>query len=215
MRNNRRSSWITLEDGTKVRRRCPDFKPGQRFGRLVFIKELPKTTSNQHSVRQFLWKCDCGNPKTVRGYGVQWGRTTSCGCYHLEVIKRPKLNKRAEPENRSRRILWNLVRQRAHKLNREFNLTLDEFHRLSVSNCHYCGQPPLMLHQHNDYRTNIFCDPVYPHNGIDRIDSSKGYTPDNSVSCCKICNRAKGAMTVEEFKNWSLRLHAHFISNDK
>jgi 5-methylcytosine-specific restriction endonuclease McrA len=36
-------------------------------------------------------------------------------------------------------------------------------------------------------------------NGIDRIDSNKGYTMDNCVSCCWTCNRMKGNMTQQNF----------------
>jgi hypothetical protein len=34
--------------------------------------------------------------------------------------------------------------------------------------------------------------------GIDRIDSSRGYEPDNCVPCCRRCNMIKGEWTVEE-----------------
>jgi hypothetical protein len=39
-------------------------------------------------------------------------------------------------------------------------------------------------------------------NGIDRIDSKLGYVEGNVVSCCKICNSAKGDLTLAEFENW-------------
>ena len=38
------------------------------------------------------------------------------------------------------------------------------------------------------------------YNGIDRLDSSLGYTKDNIVTCCKICNYAKNKMKFEDFK---------------
>ena len=38
-------------------------------------------------------------------------------------------------------------------------------------------------------------------NGIDRIDSSKGYVFDNCVPCCKHCNIMKMTMTIDEFIN--------------
>ena len=36
--------------------------------------------------------------------------------------------------------------------------------------------------------------------GIDRVDSSKGYTEDNVVPCCWIHNKMKSDMTYGEFK---------------
>lgn len=37
--------------------------------------------------------------------------------------------------------------------------------------------------------------------GIDRVDNSIGYSMNNSVSCCIICNRMKRNYKVEEFIN--------------
>jgi len=36
-------------------------------------------------------------------------------------------------------------------------------------------------------------------NGLDRVDSSKGYIKDNVVTCCENCNRAKLDLTQQEF----------------
>lgn len=46
-------------------------------------------------------------------------------------------------------------------------------------------------------------DHVLKCNGIDRVDSSKGYTVENSVACCKYCNTAKNTMTESEFYTWT------------
>ena len=50
-------------------------------------------------------------------------------------------------------------------------------------------------------------DYVLKCNGIDRIDSSKGYTVENSVACCKYCNTAKNTMSVDEFLKWIGRVY--------
>ena len=50
-------------------------------------------------------------------------------------------------------------------------------------------------------------DYVLKCNGIDRIDSSKGYTVENSVPCCKYCNTAKNTMSVDEFLKWIGRVY--------
>ncbi len=44
-----------------------------------------------------------------------------------------------------------------------------------------------------------YCNTLNNYNGIDRIDSSKGYTKDNIVPCCSVCNMMKGTKTVKEF----------------
>ena len=61
-------------------------------------------------------------------------------------------------------------------------LTFEEFYALIVQPCYYC-----------DYKVE---DEV---NGIDRYDNTKGYTVDNSVPCCKWCNRMKLDQPTDEF----------------
>jgi hypothetical protein len=46
-------------------------------------------------------------------------------------------------------------------------------------------------------------------NGIDRIDSKKGYTKENSASCCKYCNIAKHTMMEDEFFKWVKRVYEY------
>lgn len=59
--------------------------------------------------------------------------------------------------------------------------------------------------------TCIYCDfkPEWPNQrvGIDRVDNFIGYVPSNCVSCCATCNSAKGQLSVDEFKQWILRVY--------
>lgn len=61
----------------------------------------------------------------------------------------------------------------------KMELDFDSFSKLINDPCDYCGK--------------INC------RGIDRVDSSKSYTIENSVPCCKICNQMKNNMSLEEF----------------
>lgn len=56
---------------------------GQRFGRLYVLCEVGRNNSGK-----VLWlcRCDCGNEKIIIGGDLRSGRTTSCGCYHQEVV---------------------------------------------------------------------------------------------------------------------------------
>lgn len=61
-----------------------------------------------------------------------------------------------------------------------FRLSFKEFSQLITgAYCEYCGASGKM--------------------GIDRIDNSKGYLPDNVISCCKACNTTKGVKSKEEY----------------
>lgn len=48
----------------------------------------------------------------------------------------------------------------------------------------------------------IFKD--FKYNGIDRVDSNIGYTQDNCVPCCAVCNRGKRDMGLDQ---WLSYLH--------
>lgn len=52
---------------------------GQRFGKLIAVKELPPTTKGGN----YRWecRCDCGNTVIVRGGALTSGHTKSCGCF--------------------------------------------------------------------------------------------------------------------------------------
>lgn len=60
-----------------------------------------------------------------------------------------------------------------------WSLLDNEFLVLLQASCNYCG--------------------VYPAEGVDRVNSDIGYIKDNCVSCCRDCNWAKSAYTLEEF----------------
>jgi hypothetical protein len=43
--------------------------------------------------------------------------------------------------------------------------------------------------------------------GIDRIDSTQGYTKANSRSCCTMCNKAKSNTPESVFLDWVARVY--------
>lgn len=47
---------------------------------------------------------------------------------------------------------------------------------------------------------------MFVYSGLDRVDPSQGYTIDNIVPACIICNRAKADMTIEGFYAWINRV---------
>ena len=60
---------------------------------------------------------------------------------------------------------------------RVFELTFEECEKMFLDNCYYCG---------NETDKNIEL------NGIDRKNNKVGYTKENTVSSCKMCNMMKG-----------------------
>lgn len=96
----------------------------------------------------------------------------------------------------------------AKRRNRGFNLSSEEFREITSSPCHYCGVLPYKLVRGN---TPSACKHLndwgnYVYNGIDEKVYDGGYTLDNSLPCCEICNLAKRQLSYEEFIMWINRI---------
>lgn len=96
----------------------------------------------------------------------------------------------------SRHDIYIRYRNKALRHDRKFLLTELQFKKLTSTTCYYCGAIP------SNWVPSQKFNGYYIYNGIDRTDNEKGYTVNNCVACCKICNRAKGTLSVEDFKNW-------------
>lgn len=57
---------------------------GQKFGRLVVIREVD---NSQYKSNSAMWecKCDCGNVIVTQGSALRNGHTKSCGCFRLDM----------------------------------------------------------------------------------------------------------------------------------
>lgn len=77
-----------------------------------------------------------------------------------------------------------------------FGLSRDEVARIIHEPCYLCGRKDVN-------KWNISgSDMIYRYNGIDRVDNSKGYFPDNVKPCCFDCNHAKSKGSLSDFLEW-------------
>jgi hypothetical protein len=88
------------------------------------------------------------------------------------------------------------MRRAALKRGYVYALEVDLVTKLMAADCAYCGAAP----------SNTRLDPSYKgdsapfvYNGIDRVDNKAGYTVENVVSCCFVCNRSKGEMSYGDW----------------
>jgi hypothetical protein len=88
-------------------------------------------------------------------------------------------------------LQYGVYRSSAHSKRLEFQLTLDDYQNLVTQVCYYCG-----IIQPRGF------------NGIDRLDSTKGYVLTNCVSCCQMCNMMKNTLSIDVF----LRRVEHILS---
>lgn len=172
---------------------------GQSYGQLKVIEFVG---FSRH--KKAIWRCLCSCGRQVDVLAGNLGRgTQSCGCSRL-------LDPLYGEEGSRRNVIRSYTRAATSK-GLEWNLTDEEAVYVFKSNCHYCGSPPSnhrwvapALH-----RQDITKKAAYVYNGLDRIDNSRGYTPDNVVPCCRTCNFAKGPMPYVDFIEWAKRLGQH------
>ncbi len=160
---------------------------GKKFGKLTVISKSQKTDKNNN--QYWICKCDCGNIKEIRGTHLQVTNsrcsTKSCGCLKKSLIL--PLGESAFTS------LYYMYKKNAKARNLRFNLTKKQFKDLTKQNCFYCGREPSQ--KIHPQRTNGY----YVYNGIDRLNNKKGYTTENCVSCCGICNTMKWNMSFNQF----------------
>lgn len=174
---------------TRPKSAPPRTAPGERYGKLMIIDPGPlyySGDSHEAKVRRVEVLCECGAQYYTREAAVVHGNATQCmGCKH-----------KAQSVLMSRDYtgwnIWkNLYVQNAKAKQRFFELGDEEFMALCQDNCFYCGAPPALR---NFVRNNTILA-----NGIDRVDSSGGYTTQNTVACCTVCNKMKLNMSTHDF----------------
>jgi hypothetical protein len=176
---------------------------GKRFGRLIVLSKSEKTDKAGNYYLNC--KCDCGNEKEICWISLVYGRTISCGCFRKEQALQAtkKLDSGVAAD-----LLYLKYKHQATRRGIFFNLTKEEFTNLVFSNCYYCNELP--SNSFNNYRRkNHAKHLIILYNGIDRLDSTKGYEKGNVVSCCKICNYAKRSLSEEQFKSWIKRVYTN------
>ena len=102
-----------------------------------------------------------------------------------------KKQRKVRPDSAFQKVLHG-YRARCKKKNIVWGLTDEQARVLTDGNCHYCGAAPSLIS-----KTEL--GQQYVWNGIDRIDSTDGYTEPNSVPCCSYCNVMKSTKTKEAF----------------
>lgn len=95
----------------------------------------------------------------------------------------------------------------------EFELSRDVFRELINSSCHYCGISPKNIRK-DSIKEKRFIDMAAYTNGIDRIDSTKGYIENNVVSCCEDCNKAKRNLPYTQFLELIESIYNHRIKEN-
>ena len=168
-------------------------QPGDRFGKLTTIR-FDKSRGYNGSGGDWLCQCDCGNTTYARSGKLKAGQHKSCSCGYTSF----RLKNRLPNDLGPKREKFRHYKRQAKIRNIDFKLSENQFFKLILGDCVYCGEPPSNI----DVYTKRSLDRGFKTNGIDRTDNNKGYIIDNCVSCCKICNHAKATLSLVEWKTW-------------
>ncbi len=128
---------------------------GMKFGKLTAIKYFKTGNS-----LKWICKCDCGNEIICYGYDLQRGRTVSCGCH------------KKKHAGRYTRLysIWQSMKKRCLNPNHRF------YKYYGGKGIGICDE---WVNDFSAFRewalSNGYSDTLT----IDRIDSSKGYFPEN------------------------------------
>lgn len=185
---------------------------GTRVGRLTVVAYAGR----RGTAAAWRCLCECGKETVVTRnalrdalQGMKHG-TRSCGCSRGSPGKGSRPNRRRvlPPGAALRNDVLRGYRREAERRGHAWALTDVEFDSLLQQPCFYCTAPPS-----NARTTNgVHVAETYTYNGIDRKDNEQGYTTDNCVSCCAVCNHAKHTMAFDAFLDWVLRVAANVQS---
>jgi len=115
--------------------------------------------------------------------------------------------------------LYTSYRNNARTRSIPFLLSKEELKAIASQPCAYCADAPredrsfytgrLNANAKRGTQSKSVDHYIIQRTGVDRIDSSLGYSLDNCVPCCKNCNLSKRALSVEEWKNWIRRVYVN------
>lgn len=133
----------------------------QRFGRLIVVSKAPSINGRG------CWTCicDCGTTLEVRTDLLKTGKTTSCGCYHKEVVQNTHGTYKVKLHN-----IWSSL------IRRTSSTTDPSFHYYSSRGITVC----------KEWRNfdNFYADmePTYQ-DGLEilRVDNNLGYCKSNCI----------------------------------
>ena len=153
-------------------------------------------------------RCTCGKIIKTNYYNAASGNTRSCGCLRADFLQHQAkvlgcFRLQLSPGEAAFNSLFSGYRRDAAKRRLVFNISKDIFRSLVQRPCSYCDQKPA-----NMAKTRHLGSGAFIYSGLDRVDSTKGYTLANIIPSCATCNKAKLRMTLPDFKTWVLRLCA-------
>lgn len=163
----------------------------QKFGRLIAKEFVCIKGRNAH------WKClcDCGKTVITTSSRLRIGTASSCGCYRDEQ----RYNATYKGGKYISGNEFSSYKTNANKRKFKFIITVQDIenqYEKQNKKCRFTGEKLIFNTTHNNGKNGKI---IRGNASIDRIDSKKGYTPDNIQIVHKDINIAKSDKSDEEF----------------
>lgn len=184
------------------------YQHGEIIGRKIGkITVLNKTINKKFGNSVWNCVCECGKQIHLATFEIRTKRITSCGCQPMNHLvyndRKFVMLKRA----------YGKIKHNKRNSPMDEIIGFEEFSKLSLLNCFYCDAPPTKTHidrgsKHHKWKTDrkeSICT-----NGVDRIDSGRGYIVNNVRSCCRPCNMAKNKLHEDQFKKCIIDIYNHW-----
>lgn len=197
-------------DGVRRNNRTPDLR-NRVFGMwtvIRFIGYSDPSGVNRSRVSVWVCQCKCGHKQKLSFKNLKSIIWTECGGCRIQT-RGEKVNK---PGQAGLNHLYGSYLCQSRRRGFAFDLTKDEFAKITSSNCFYCGVNPSQVYftrcanvtkKRVDYGS-------YMYNGLDRKNNSLHYTKKNTVPCCSTCNYLKRALSVDEFIRQIKKILNHY-----
>jgi hypothetical protein len=177
--------WVVNE---KTMGRRPSLEIGDTLNGFEVVNLLPPGKTGKP--RKYLVKCpQCLSEATMMVQNIR--KSNSCGCLKRDSHSWKRKGALSMPwklpeGEASFNSLFYRYKKSAEKRKIEFLLNKLQFRDMVTQPCHYCGDCCSSKNL-NTVRYNG----VFSYTGIYRKENNKGYTPSNSIPCCKTCNFMK------------------------
>lgn len=144
-----------------------------------------------------LWKvvCECGKEKEMTSNNLK--KSKSCGCSRMLPTHNHSYQK--DRLLAVSKVIFKSYIKGALKRGVEFSLTFSQFKDLIIDVCYYCGEVVPLKTRYSYDEVEVI--------GVDRKDNDIGYTVENSVPCCSICNYMKRKFSEEVFINQAIKIN--------
>lgn len=192
---------------------------GFKVGKVTVISFEKEIIGNKGRIHHlFRYRCICGNEGLSTKSNLKAARkinTFSCySCRGIDVGQRNTTAslKYEDPLDAQCSIVYSNYKSKCKMKGWLFTISFNIFKETIIQNCHYCGDPPKQ-YRLDRAKVRQGISPVFI-NGIDRIDSTNGYTIDNILPCCQNCNLAKRSLSYKEFLHLITKIYEHKIKNN-